>query len=86
MNPQFHFTVTDLARFLGKSPVTLRGWERDKLLTIPRDAGGDRKLTCDEVIDVAHRAYKLNRIRAWRLDLVITAMTLLKLIERENKR
>jgi DNA-binding transcriptional MerR regulator len=85
MIPQFHFTITDVARFLGKSPVTLRGWERQGLIKFPRE-GTDRKFTCDEVITVAYEAHELGRIKQWQLDLVITSMTMLRLIERENQR
>ncbi len=83
-NWRFYFTVTDLARFLGKSPVTIRGWEQKKLLTIPRDSGGDRKLTTTDVRKAAKRARDLGRITAWRLHLVEAVITLLDIIEREN--
>lgn len=87
MQSKFHFTVTDLARLLGKSPVTLRGWERQHLVTIPREGNhGDRKLNCDQVIAVAYRAHELKRIKPDRLDIVITAMTILKMVEKENKK
>ena len=79
----FIFTVTDLARFLGKSAVTIRGWERQGLVTIPRE-GNERKLTVDEVREVAKRAFHLDRINRHRLDLVEAACTMLSLIESEN--
>lgn len=79
----FIFTVTDLARFLGKSAVTLRGWDRQGLVKIPRE-GNERKMTVDEVRDVAKRAFYLKRIDRHRLDMIEAACTMLSLIEREN--
>lgn len=83
---RFYFTITDLARFLGKSPVTLRGWERKGLIDpFPRDEGGDRKLSPDHVIASTTWALEHGRITEARADLIAAAMTLLKIIERENK-
>ena len=79
-NP-FVFTVTDLARFLGKSAVTIRGWERQGLVDLPRDSGGDRKLSLDDVVSTAHLAKRLGRITDNRLRLVEAACTLLSLLE-----
>lgn len=79
----FIFTVTDLARFLGKSAVTIRGWERQGLVKIPRE-GVERKLTVDEVREVAKVAFHLERINRHRLDMIEAACTMLSLIEREN--
>ncbi len=54
---QFAFTITDAGRFLGKSPVTLRGWERSGLVALPRDVeGGDRKFTATDIYALAYRA------------------------------
>lgn len=83
-NP-FIFTVTDLARFLGKSAVTIRTWERQGKIELTRDTGDNRKLTVDEVRDVAKIAFHLKRITRYRLDMVEAACTMLGLIERENK-
>lgn len=83
-NGPFIFTITDLARFLGKSPVTLRGWERKGLLDLPR-VGDDRKLTAAEVREVAHIAKTAGRISKSRLDLIGAAVTLITIIEQENK-
>lgn len=80
----FIFTVTDLARFLGKAAVTVRGWERKGLIELPRDSGGDRKLTVDEVREVAKIAFHLDRITRHRLDMIEASCTLLSLIEGEN--
>ena len=79
----FIFTVTDLARFLGKSAVTIRGWERQGLIELPR-MGNERKMDVDEVRDVAKSAFHLKRISRHRLDMVEAACTLLSLIEGEN--
>jgi DNA-binding transcriptional MerR regulator len=83
-NWKFHFTVTDLARFLGKSPVTLRHWERQGLVVFPRDNNGDRRLTCDEIRQMARIAKTLGRINERRLNLVEASVTLLEQIERQN--
>lgn len=80
----YYFTISDLARFLGKSPVTLRGWERRGLVSIPRDSNNDRKLTTQDVRVIANRARALKRITEQRLRLVEATLTLLELIEREN--
>lgn len=80
----FIFTVTDLARFLGKSAVTLRGWERQGLIELPRDTGDNRKLTVDEIREVAKIAFHLKRIHRHRLDMIEAACTMLGLIEGEN--
>jgi len=83
-NFRFHFTVTDLARFLGKSPVTLRHWERQGLVAFPRDTNGDRKLTTSEVRHMARLAHQLGRISEERLHLVEASVTMLQLVEQEN--
>lgn len=86
-NPEkwvFSFTVTDLARFLGKSPVTLRHWERQGLVIFPRDTNGDRRLTATDVRHMAFRAWKLGRISERRFNLVNASVTLLENIESEN--
>lgn len=82
-NEQFTFTVTDLARFLSKSPVTLRGWERKGLVDIPRD-GAERKLTAKEVMNFAIRAYTLQRITPERLQRIKEIANLLIALEKEN--
>lgn len=84
MTDRFIFTVVDLGRFIGKSAVTLRGWERQGLIDLPRDSGGDRKLTSEDVRKVARIARKLGRISERRLRIVESAVTLLQLIEGAN--
>jgi len=86
MNDRFYFTVTDLARMLNKSPVTIRSWERKNLVSIPRDSGGDRKLSVEDVKRVAKLAKKLGRISETRLDLILSAMTLFSYIEEKNSK
>ncbi len=81
----FYFTVTDVARFLGKSPVTLRGWERQGLISFPRDTGGDRKLNLVEVRKAARTAHSIGRINDRRLRLVEASVTLLEVVEERNK-
>jgi DNA-binding transcriptional MerR regulator len=81
----FIFTVTDLARFLGKSAVTIRTWERQGKIELPRDTGDNRKLTVAEVRKVAKIAFHLKRINRCRLDMIEATCTMLTLIERENE-
>lgn len=83
-NWKFSFTVTDLARFLGKSPVTLRHWERQGLITFPRDSAGDRRVTTNEIRQVARISKTLARISEERLNVVEATVTMLELIEKEN--
>lgn len=80
----FTFTVTDLARFLNKSAVTIRSWERQGLISLPRDDRGDRKLTAEDVRVATKRAYELGRINQRRLHLVEASVTMLTVIESEN--
>lgn len=81
----FIFTVTDLARFLGKSAVTIRTWERQGKIQLPRDSGENRKLTVDDLREVAKIAFHLKRINRYRLNMIEASCTMLTLIERENK-
>lgn len=84
MIDRFYFTVTDLGRFLGKSPVTLRKWERDGWITIPRDSKGDRQVTIEDIRALADKAQGLGRISGFRLGMIRTACFALEVIEREN--
>lgn len=84
MNDKFYFTVTDLARMLNKSPVTIRSWERKGLISLPRDSGGDRKMSIEDIKEVAEIASDLGRIPQGRLELVSASLTLLSYIEKEN--
>ena len=84
VNWRFTFTNSDLGRLIGKSPVTLRGWEDKGLVAIPRDQSGDRKLGSQDVRTVADRAFELGRITRRRANLVHATMTLLEQIETEN--
>ena len=80
----FVFTITDLGRFLGKSPVTLRGWEKNGIIKFPRSDSGDRKFTAADISKIAQIAYEKKRISLARRDLVKAAITLIELVERSN--
>lgn len=69
---------------LGKSPVTLRKWDRGGFVNIPRDQSGDRRLGVEDVVEIATTAYNGGRITKRRYDLVCATMTLIGLIESEN--
>lgn len=84
MKNKFSFTITDVARFLGKSPVTLRGWEKKGLISFPRDPAGDRRFTLQAVREVAIMARQMKRISQERLQLIEANLTMMDLIEREN--
>lgn len=85
-NWRFYFTVSDLARFLGKSPVTVRGWEQKiSAFKLPRDSGGDRKLTTNDVRKAARLAHEMKRIPLYRLHIVEAAVTILELVEKANE-
>jgi hypothetical protein len=80
----FHFTITDAARFLGKSPVTLRKWERTGFWTFPRNGGTDRRLGLHDVEAIAHHARAHGRINSLRYADILAAVDVLQRIEREN--
>lgn len=84
VNWRFDFTVSDLGRLIGKSPVTIRGWDDRGLVNIPRDQSGDRKLGCQDVRTVTDKALELGRITRRRANLVYATMTLVEQIEHEN--
>lgn len=84
VNFTFSFTVTDLARFLGKSPVTLRHWERQGLVNFPRDGNGDRRLSVQQVRHMARIAKTLGRISEARLNMVEATVYMLEQIEITN--
>ncbi len=82
---KFYFTITDAARFLGKSPVTLRQWERKGLVKLPRESeGGDRRFDTGDMRNLAKVAHELKRINLARLHLIVMATTALDVIERTN--
>ena len=81
----FYFTVSDLGRFLGKSPVTLRGWERAGFVSIPRE-GTDRRLGLQDIRTIATTAREGRRILQSRLDLINASITLLELVEKANSK
>ena len=71
---------------LGKSPVTLRGWENKGLVSIPRDQSGDRKLGCQDIRSITDTARLHKRIGDNRANLVYATLTLLEQIEQANDR
>ena len=86
MSTRFTFTVTDAARFIGKSPVTLRGWERQKMVKLPRDPGGDRKFYIEDIWNLALVAEKRGRISRDRLRMAQATLTMLRMLEKENRK
>lgn len=84
MSDPFHFTVSDAARFIGKSAVTVRGWERRGDVILPRDPNGDRRFYAADIRKLALTARSLGRINEQRLNYVEAAVTLLEIIEQEN--
>lgn len=84
VNWRFTFTITDVGRMLGKSPVTLRGWEDKGLVTIPRDKSNDRKFRCKDVHIITDKAFELGCINRRRANLVHATMTMMEQIETDN--
>lgn len=84
MLDQFSFTVTDAARFLGKSAVTLRMWERRGLYVMPR-LGSDRRYSCTDMRELAAWCRISGRITPARQHKIEAALTLLELIESEDR-
>lgn len=82
---KFTFTVNDLALFLGKSPATIRKWDVDGVVVLPRDKNGDRKLTTEQLREVAQEATKIKRVHKSRLQLIESAITMLELLENLEK-
>ena len=79
---KFSFTITDLSRFLGKSPVTLRGWERQGLISFPRNGRGDRRFTLEGVRTVLASSVVRERVDQDRIRLSEAALTLLEMVEK----
>lgn len=84
-DPNFSFTITDAARFLGKSPVTLRKWESQGFYHFSR-VGNDRRLSISEVRDLARHAREAKRICEDRLKLIEASLTLLEMVENYENR
>ncbi len=80
----FYFSITDAARFLNKSPVTLRKWEQTGFWMFPRDEHGHRKLGVADMAAVTQKARVAHRITANRQTLILTALEALTDIEKEN--
>lgn len=81
---KFTFTITDAARFIGKSPATLRKWEQQKIISYPR-VGENRSFDLSDLRTLVRNAYKLRRITRSREQLVLASITLLEIIENENR-
>ena len=64
--------------------MTIRGWEREGLIALPRDSGENRKLTIDDLRSAAQLARKLGRISKGRLRLIEATIFLMEQVEEEN--
>jgi predicted site-specific integrase-resolvase len=82
---KFSFTISDLARFLGKSAVTLRGWERSGYISFPRNQRGDRHFTVQDLRKVAASDIVRERVVQDRLRLFEATITLLEIVEDEDR-
>lgn len=60
-----YFTLIDAAALAGISPQTLRAYERDGLLTVPRNSAGCRVFTM-EVIGSVRQIAEARTLRAGR--------------------
>jgi hypothetical protein len=81
---KFSFTISDLARFLGKSPVTLRGWERQGLISYPRNGRGDRRFAVEDIRRVLESPTCIDRVEESRRRICEATLTLLEIVENEN--
>lgn len=81
----FTFTITDLGIFLGKSPVTIRSWERKGEISIPRDEAGNRKLSARDVLMIADAAHHNKRIKKPRVLLIKQAIEALDALQKDIK-
>lgn len=81
----FRFTISDLGLFLGKSPVTIRAWERKEFIApLPRN-GLSRSMDCETVYKVAQIARQAGRISEERMWLIQDVVMALRAIETENQ-
>jgi DNA-binding transcriptional MerR regulator len=77
----FSFTITELSILLGKAPVTLRGWERDGLITFPRNSRNDRRFTVSDIRSLLENRTVVAHIDSKRIRLVEAILTLLEIVE-----
>src|SRR4051812_46420943 len=82
---KFSFTISDLARFLGKSPVTLRGWERHGAISFPRNGRGDRRFTLEDLRKVTSETIVRERCEERNLRVLEATITLLEIVENEDR-
>lgn len=80
---EFAFAISDVGLFLGKSPVTIRSWERKGLVKLPR-VGNKRSLTISQVRDVARIVHAAGRIPMERLTLIAETLNLLEELQEVN--
>ena len=81
---EFEFTLSNVAKLLGKSPVTLRKWEKQGIYEFPR-VSGDRKLQTCDLQELASIARDLNRISTNRYRMIVAVCSILRIIEDENR-
>jgi hypothetical protein len=81
----FSLTVTDAARLLGKSPVTLRKWERLGYFEFPR-IGDDRRLGTADMRHLVANAVSRKVITTDRARQIELVLLTLEQIESENRR
>lgn len=79
---KFSFTISDLGRILGKSPVTLRSWERQGLISYPRNGRGDRRFDLDGLRRTLREPIVIERVDEARIRMAEAAITILELIEK----
>lgn len=60
-----YFTLIDAASLAGISPQTIRAYERDGLLTVPRNSAGHRLFTMENIAS-ARQISQARMLRAGR--------------------
>ena len=81
---RFEFHIADLAKFLNKSPATLRKWEEEGVFSFPRGSNGDRIFFLEDVREIAQKAAKIGRVDEYRQHVVESLMTLVETLEAMN--
>jgi DNA-binding transcriptional MerR regulator len=78
---QFTFTVSDAAILFGKSPVTLRQWEKKGIVDFPRLTNGARRMSSNDIRQIALVVQHKNYITRQRLQLINAILTMMELAE-----
>lgn len=79
------FSITDIARFLGKAPVTIRKWDRTGEIQTGR-IGPKRSVGIEGMKLITEFAYENARITPARAKLVEETLFMMGIIQQENEK